>query len=373
MVLDLLLTEQQSLFAETAARLCLDHGGPKRMRALRASGAEMDREAWRAAMAAEWLATVVADRHGGQGLGAFDLALALEQAGRQLLMVPLVEAAAAAWTMSRAEDGSRAGAAVADLLRGSRLIVPATEAASWRYGGRASGIHYDHRAGVLDGNIAFVAYGGSADAFLVAIDSEAQPVLAVVPRSDVSVAIESNVDGSTSSRLTFSAVHVPAEQVIATGAEARKLVSQMQELLMLGAAVELVGLASEALDVTLDYVKLRQQFGRPIGSFQVLQHRAVDSFVDIELNRSLVYRVLNAYDGGEHHPAMVSAAKARASRCALEVVRGALQMHGAIGYTEEHDIGLYYKRAIALAARYGGELTHVGRFSELTLAQGTSP
>jgi hypothetical protein len=131
MVLDLLLTEQQSLFAETAARLCLDHGGPKRMRALRASGAEMDREAWRAAMAAEWLATVVADRHGGQGLGAFDLALALEQAGRQLLMVPLVEAAAAAWTMSRAEDGSRAGAAVADLLRGSRLIVPATEAL-WR-------------------------------------------------------------------------------------------------------------------------------------------------------------------------------------------------------------------------------------------------
>jgi alkylation response protein AidB-like acyl-CoA dehydrogenase len=83
--------------------------------------------------------------------------------------------------------------------------------------------------------------------------------------------------------------------------------------------------------------------------------------------------VLAAYDAGEHHPAMVSAAKARASRSALEIVRGALQMHGAIGYTEEHDIGLYYKRAISLAARYGGELNHIGRFSDLTLERGASP
>ena len=239
--------------------------------------------------------------------------------------------------------------------------MPATEAASWRYGGRASGIHYDSRAGVLDGSIPFVAYGGSADAFLVATDSPANAVLAIVSRQDVSVATEANVDGSSSTRLTFAAVHVPAQRLIATGAEARRLAVEMQEFLILGAAVELIGLAAAALDVTLDYIKMRQQFGRPIGSFQVLQHRAVNGFIDIELNRSLVYRVLAAYDRGEHHPAMVSAAKARASRAALDIVRGALQMHGAIGYTEEHDIGLYYKRAMALAARYGGELSHAGR------------
>ena len=132
--------------------------------------------------------------------------------------------------------------------------------------------------------------------------------------SRISVATESNVDGSTSSRLTFAKVYVPAESVIATGAEARKLALQINEFLMLGAAIELVGLAAAALDVTLDYIKLRQQFGKPIGSFQVLQHRAVNGFIDIELNRSLAYRVLAAYDAGEHHPAMVSAVKARASR-----------------------------------------------------------
>jgi alkylation response protein AidB-like acyl-CoA dehydrogenase len=105
----------------------------------------------------------------------------------------------------------------------------------------------------------------------------------------------------------------------------------------------------------------------------VLQHRAVDGFIDIELDRSLIYRVLAAFDAGEHHPAMVAAAKARASRSALQVVRAALQMHGAIGYTEEHDIGLYYKCAMVLAARYGGELGQTRRFADLTLAPEPSP
>ncbi len=125
-------------------------------------------------------------------------------------------------------------------------------------------------------------------------------------------------------------------------------------------------LAAGAHDLTLDYIKLRQQFGRPIGSFQVLQHRAVDGFIDIELNRSLLFRVLAAFDAGETHPAMASAVKARTSRSALAATRAALQMHGAVGYTDTHDIGLYYKRAIALAARYGGELEHTAWFSEVT-------
>ena len=108
--MDLLLTEQQRLFAETATRLAAARGGPKRRRALRAAGAEMDAEAWRAAIAAGWLATVVAERHGGQGLGMFDLALALEQAGRQLLLLPLVEAAAVASVLSRTAGASPARA-----------------------------------------------------------------------------------------------------------------------------------------------------------------------------------------------------------------------------------------------------------------------
>jgi alkylation response protein AidB-like acyl-CoA dehydrogenase len=362
--LDLLLSEQQSLFAETAARLAADHGGPKRRRELRTAGGEIDAEAWRAVIDAEWLATVIAEAHGGQGLGAFDLALALEQAGRALMLVPLAEAGAVAWVLSRATAGAPA---LADLLRGSRLIVPAAATESWRHGDCPPGLDYDGKDSILRGSIPFVAFADAADAFLVAADAGSEPVLALVPRTDIGVSSERNVDGSAASTLNFADVHVAPEQMIATGARARHLISQLQQLLMLGAAAELVGLAAAALAVTLEHIKLRQQFGKPIGSFQVLQHRAVDGFIDIELDRSLIYRVLAAFDAGEHHPAMVAAAKARASRSALHVVRAALQMHGAIGYTEEHDIGLYYKCAMVLAARYGGELAQTGRFADLTL------
>jgi hypothetical protein len=154
---------------------------------LRAAAAEIDPDAWREIIKSEWVTTVVAEGRGGQGLGAFDIALALEQAGRQLLMVPLLEAAAAALTLSRATDSARAGTGLADLLRGSRLTVPATAAAAWRYDGGTSNIQYDHKTGVLYGSIAFVAYGRSAEAFLVAIDSGTPPVVAVVPRGDAAV------------------------------------------------------------------------------------------------------------------------------------------------------------------------------------------
>jgi 3-oxochol-4-en-24-oyl-CoA dehydrogenase len=334
------------------------------VRALRGAGSGIDADAWRAVCAAGWAATAVPSTRGGQGLGAFDLALALEQAGRQMLMVPLLEAAVTAWAMAQAVDAERTDVTLADLIGGARLIVPATAAAAWGFDDTAADLRYDHRSGRLDGSIPFVAYGDAADAFLLAAD--APPVLALVGRKDAEVVTQRNVDGSTSSRLILRGIEVQAEHVIATGAEARRLAGGMQDLLALGAAAALVGLAGAALDITLDYIKLRRQFGKAIGSFQVLQHRSVDGFIDVELDRSLVFHVLAAFDAGTHHPAMVAAAKARASRTALAITRAALQMHGAIGYTEEHDIGLYYKRALVLAAQYGGELGHARRFSELT-------
>jgi alkylation response protein AidB-like acyl-CoA dehydrogenase len=192
------LTEQQSLFAETATRLAADHSGPKRLRALRAGGAEIDAQARRAAAKAEWLATVVAERHGGRGSGCSSFALALEQAGRQLMLVPLLEAAATASTMSRAEDGSRAGAAppICCAVRPGSCRRPG---ASWRYGGRSAQSAMTTEQACLDGSIAFVAMAGRRMRFWLQ-SIRAQPVLAVVPRADVSVTSESNVDGSTSSR-----------------------------------------------------------------------------------------------------------------------------------------------------------------------------
>ncbi len=360
--MELLLNEQQVLLRDAAAKLGAARGGPKRARQLRDARAGIDADAWKEIVAAGWLSALVAEERGGLGLGAFDLALALEETGKQVVMTPLTEAASAVWALAEA-------GAAADQAMQEKLVVPASSPPGQSYGGESA---VRLNGDTLSGSLSFVPFADKADAFLVVANEGPATALCLVPRATggVSVATTHNVDGSTSSRLVFDRVALSADQAIAKGGKAEAIAAKMNELLLLGTAVELLGTAQAALDITLAYIKLREQFGKPIGSFQALQHRAVNCYVDAELNRSLIFAVLAAWDAGTCHPAMVPAAKARASRCALDTVRAALQLHGAIGYTDEHDIGIYYKRAVALAAKYGNEITHAGRFSELTMPAG---
>ena len=370
--MELLLNELQSLLADTAARLCRDAGGPKHARAVRDGKLEADADAWGQAIRAGWPGMLASEQHGGSELGMFDAALAVEQAGRQLLMVPLVEALAAARTISRAAPGKAALAVLADHIEGRRLIVPATGAAHWRFGDGVpdSGLTFDAQALTLTGTIPFVPFASLANWFLVASGRSSDSVIVLIDGDAAGIArsTQFNVDGSAVCNLSFDHVVAGDEYILAHGDLAMRLAGDLHDALTLLTSAELLGLAAEAHAITMEYLKMRQQFGRPIGSFQALQHRAVNGFIDIELNRSMVYRVLAEFDRGQHHAAMVPALKARASRVASEVVRTALQLHGAVGYTDSSDIGLFYKRAIVLAARYGGEFNHTTQFSRLATA-----
>jgi alkylation response protein AidB-like acyl-CoA dehydrogenase len=363
--MDLLLTEEQTLLRDAAAKLAAQ-AGPRRARALRNARYEIDQEAWPAIRQTGWMAALVPEREAGLGLGLFDLALALEEMGKQIVMTPLIEVVAAILAVTRSTVG-------ADPLRGRilrKMTVPASTLPGQRYD-RVARPALDPGTMTLAGAVSFVAFAPFAELFLVDATAGGEAVLCLVAREAAGVAVAStpNVDGSTSSTLTFSHVAVADGDIVARGEIAAATAARMQELLVLATSAELIGVAQAALDMTVQYTRLREQFGKKIGSFQALQHRLVDCYVDAELNRSLLYKVLSAWDREAAHPAMVSAVKARVAKGALETVRTALQLHGAIGYTDEHDIGIYYKRAVALAAKYGNEITHVGRFSGLTLTQ----
>ncbi len=362
--MDLLLNDEQILLRDAAQKLGASKGGPRRARALRDAGTAIDATAWDEMIQAGWLSALVDEDHDGLGLGIFDLALALEETGKQILMIPLVETASAIWAMTSAVG--RAHPALAAIQ--SKIVVPATIVPAQSYD-VAAGVMFDPKTSVLSGQISFVPFGASADVFLVDANVGSSALLCLVSRNAAGLGITTtpNVDGSTSSTLTFSGVKVTDNEIVSRGDAAANIVAAMQELLVLGTAAELLGVAEAALDMTLGYIKLREQFGKQIGSFQALQHRMVNCYVDSELNRSLLFKVLSAWDDDTSHPAMVSAVKARVGKGALNTVRTALQLHGAIGYTDEHDIGIYYKRAVALAAKYGNEITHVGRFSKLTM------
>ena len=362
--MDLLLTEEQALLRDAAAKLAASKGGPRRARVLRDAAIEIDQDAWTEMIEAGWLSAMVAEEDGGLGLGIFDLALALEETGKQIVMTPLAENASAIWAVMNATDRTHPARARIE----SKIVVPATSLPGQRYDDAAT-VSFDPRASSLSGAVSFVPFGRSSDLFLVDANAAGETVLCLVSRdaAGLSITTTPNVDGSTSSTLRFSHTSVSSEDIVARGEAAATTVIAMQERLVLGTAAELLGVAQAAHDMTVGYAKLREQFGKPIGSFQALQHRMVDCYVDAELNRSLLFRVLSAWDDDTGHPAMVPAVKARLGKCALKTVRTALQLHGAIGYTDEDDIGIYYKRGVALAAKYGNEMTHVGRFSDLTL------
>ena len=187
-----------------------------------------------------------------------------------------------------------------------------------------------------------VPFAAEADGFLTATGVVARDTLTVTPLR--------LVDGSAAGEIR-ERLDPPADRV--------------RDLVLLGQGAELVGVMDRAFAIALDYLKTRVQFDKKIGSFQALQHRAVDEFMEVEITRSLVFQVAAAFDRGQGNSAMAAAVKARACASALRVCKTAMQFHGAMGYTDEHDIGLYLKRAMTLAAQFGNEAASRRRFAAL--------
>ncbi len=358
--MDLILNDDQRLLQEALAKLGASKGGARKARELRQAGSDVDEDTWHELLKADWPSALVSEENNGLGLGAFDLAIALEEAGKHILMTPLVESVVAAWAVSTAKfrlklDGQLIVPAIAILGRDFRKDEESKDAPQ-----------LDLLTSKLSGRVEAVPFGLSANALVVSARSATAALLCLVPRAAKGVSIEArrHIDGSVSGSVSFDNVLISEDEICADGAD--DIIEKMQELLVLGTSAELLGVTQAALEMTIAYIRQREQFGNVIGSFQAIQHRVADCYVDAELNRSLLFKVLASWDAGTSQPAMVAATKARIARCALKTVRLALQLHGAIGYTAEHDIGIYYRRAVALSAKYGNELTHVDRFLELT-------
>ncbi len=178
--------------------------------------------------------------------------------------------------------------------------------------------------------------------------------------------IATTVDGCGIGAIEMTGVAVPESAVVAGPNRAPDVIARATEAALIGHAAELLGIMDAAHAIALDYIKTRVQFGRPIGAFQVLQHRSVNLYVEVETMRSFLFQAAGAMDSGRAATAaLASALKARASDKALEVTKAAIQLHGAIGFTDEHDIGLYLRRAMALAALWGNAAQHRARFTAL--------
>jgi alkylation response protein AidB-like acyl-CoA dehydrogenase len=182
----------------------------------------------------------------------------------------------------------------------------------------------------------------------------------------VKVERASMLDSRNAARCTFEAVVVSEAALLGSVDEGADLLDPVLDRAAVCLSAEILGLITQAYETTLEYLKTRVQFDALIGTFQALQHRAVDMFCEIELAKSLVLDALGAIDEGrEDAPVLASAVKARLSDAASFITREAVQLHGGIGMTDEHDIGLYLKRAAVAEASFGDAAYHRDRFARL--------
>jgi alkylation response protein AidB-like acyl-CoA dehydrogenase len=362
--MELILSEQQKLLQDSAARFMEQSAGAQLVRRVRESGAPFDADVWRELAAAGWLAILIGEDKGGLGLGPTELALVLEEAGKALLPGPIAAAAAAAKILSEGDGG---GDLIDGILSGDLVVVPALQETAFGIDPEGAACRADPggEGWRLTGEKCFIPEAGGAHGFLVSANGPDGLLLCYVARDSggAALSLSQSVDGGDTGTLSLDGA--PA-QLIAGPNQAPEACRRLLDLTLVGLAAELLGIMETALAMSVEYLKIRTQFDQPIGAFQALQHRAANDYVDVELTRSFLFSVAAAAGRGEDVSALASGLKAKASGAALTITKSAIQFHGAIGVSDEHDIGLYLKRAIALSAAYGNEMAHRLRFQQMS-------
>ncbi|NQU71212.1 MAG: acyl-CoA dehydrogenase [Rhodospirillales bacterium] len=369
--MELLLSDEQKLLRDSAVTLVERSAGPKRVRELRDNGEETDLAAWRDVANAGWLGILAGEDAGGLALGMTELALVVEQAGCGLMAAPIAAAAVAARALGDSDSATLRDEIAPAIIAGELIVAAAfqEQRRGVELGNISTTASADGTGLRLSGRKTFIRNPGAIDGYLINAAGPEGPVLCYVAGNADGVALDiaaNNVDGGSTGTLKLDGAQVAQAHILAGPNRAPGMTGEIHDQMLLGLGAELLGVMEQALNTTIEYLKIREQFDRPIGSFQALQHRAVNDYVDVETTRSLLYQVCGAADNGRGSSAMASAVKAKASGAALSVTKSAIQMHGAIGFTDEHDIGLHLKRAMALSAAYGNEAAHRARFARLS-------
>ena len=371
------LTDDQQMLQDTARSFLADEGSiAKQLRHWRDIGCKdgFGHGLWKQFAELGLTGICIPESAGGMGMGAAEAGLVLEEIGRNLTPSPFLTTAVAA---VRALDGtSQAERWFPGIVAGDTVAALAIdEGRRHDPNGIAMRAEKAGNGFTLSGAKQFVVHGASADLILVAARTggsagEAQGLtLFAVGRDAPGLEVENVVlaDSSHAARLSFDKVAVDGDAVVGEVDGGATVLGRALGAGRAGAAAELVGVAAGASAMTLDYLKQRKQFGKLIGEFQALQHRAAHLFGEIEIARAVAQKAAALLDAGDARAElMVSVAKSKAGRVAALAVQEGVQMHGGIGMTDEHDIGLYMKREIVLGELFGSLRFHTNRVAELS-------
>ena len=371
--------DDQAMLADSASQFMAEEGAiAKQLRHWRDRECNdgFGHELWKQFGEMGFAGMMISEDDGGLGMGNVEAGIVLEEIGRNLTPSPFLTSSVMAGTALGHASADLKERWIPGLVSGEHVYAVALdEGPKHRPESIATKAERSGNGFRLSGNKDFVIHGASADMIIVAArtsggnsDNDGITLFAV-PKDASGMSQEAVrlVDSSVATHLKLDGVELDGDAVIGEVDGGREVLNKMLHAGRVGAAAESVGVARGAMDMTVDYLKQRKQFGRLIGEFQALQHRAAHLYSEVEIARAAVLKAQQLLDAGsEQAELMVSVAKAKAGRTAGLAVREGVQMHGGIGMTDEYDIGLYMKRDRALSEFMGDAYYHAGRVAQLS-------
>ena len=362
----LVLNEEQSMLRDSARGLISDKAPVAHLRKLRDTRDEtgFSRELWKTFAEMGFSGLLVPEEFGGSGLGYVESGVVMEEIGHTLMPSPFLSTGVvAAAALTRGGNGAQKSEYLTKIAKGELIASLAVdEGAKHRPSKTAMKAVRSGNGFKLKGAKAFVVDGHASDLLIVAArtagesgDREGLTLFLVNPRSKgIEIERTAMVDAHNAARIVFNDAEVTADGVLGEVDQGGVLLEGILNVGRAAVASEMVGLSEEAFTRTVTYLKERKQFGKLIGEFQALQHRAAHLYTEIEITKAAVMKALQTLDSDfDAAGAAVAVAKAKAGTTATLAVQEAVQMHGGVGMTDAFDIGFFMKRARVCEELFG--------------------
>jgi acyl-CoA dehydrogenase len=372
----LVLNEEQSMLRDSARGFIGDKAPVAHLRKLRDSkdATGFSRELWKAFADMGFAGLLVPEEFGGSALGCVEAGVVMEEIGRTLMPSPFLSTAVlAASALTRGGSKTQKSDYLPKIAKGDLVATLAVdEGAKHRPAKTAMSATRSGNGFKLKGAKAFVVDGHASDLLIVAARSSGKPgdtegltLFLVDPKSKgIEMERTAMVDYHNAARINFNDVEVTADSVLGEVDQGSALLGGILNIGRAAVASEMVGTSEEAFSRTVTYLKERKQFGKLIGEFQALQHRAAHLYTEIEITKAAVMKALTLLDSDfDNAGAAVAVAKAKAGSTATLAVQEAVQMHGGVGMTDEFDIGFFMKRARVCQELFGDTAFHADQLA----------
>tara|TARA_B100000900_G_scaffold410478_1_gene428368 strand:+ start:471 stop:1607 length:1137 start_codon:yes stop_codon:yes gene_type:complete len=376
--MSLVLNEEQIFLKDSAKKFASEKTPTTHFRKVRDSEVEncYDDKIWQEMVSLGWTGILVPEEFGGSNFGVAGISSILEELGKTLTPSPLFSTAVVGVSLIKyASDDVKKDILSKVVQEGLRLCFAIEESNHHDPLKITCEAIKDEKNFIISGEKSFVIDGGFADKVIIACRTSGEEgskdgLSLFVLDSDtkgLTVTPTKIVDSRNAANMKFDNVKVSSDMLIGKEDNAYEIIESVLDISRAAISAEMLGSALQAYEITLDYLKEREQFGSKIGSFQALQHRAAIMFSELELCKSCVIESITSFDeGGNDSERLASLSKAKVGEVFHLISNESVQMHGGIGVTDEYDIGLYLKRARVAEQIFGDSNFHKNRYAELT-------